>query len=233
MTHAAALSFMTRSYSPSMAYAFDARGSLCVPSAMREIVPCGTPVASLIADCVHPIEISAAIFSDVFMKPTIRTRIGIVNTLSHYSFTNNQGMEFREWLKAEMEAREIGPSDLARTSKVPQPTIFRILSGETKDPRTGTVKKLERALGTESPPLETPPTEHHELIEAWGYLLPGERQDLLKRIKAQAAHNREAANHFKPKVIRVTDMRKRQVNFDGSDRRHQEGISSSKDNDHG
>lgn len=131
MTHAASCSLMTRSYKRSIAYAFDARGSLCVPSAMREIVPCGTPVSSLIADCVQPIEISAAIFSDVFMRSTIRTRIEHVNTLSHYSFTNNRGMEFKDWLQAEMDARGLDPSKLARASKVPQPTIFRILSGET------------------------------------------------------------------------------------------------------
>lgn len=218
MDHAAACSLTTRSYSRSMAYAFDALGSLCVPSAMREIVPCGTPVASLIADCVHPIEINAAIFSDVFMKSTIRTRIELVNTLSHYSFTNNRGMEFKDWLQAEMDARGLDPSKLARTSKVPQPTIFRILSGETKDPRTGTVKKLERALGSVSPPLEAP-AEHQELVEAWDYLLPGEREALLSKIKQLAAHNREAADHFKPKVIRVVDRRKRQVHFDGQDRR--------------
>lgn len=220
MNHAASLSLQTRSNRRSIAYALDARGSLCSPLAMREMVPCGTPVSSLMADCVHPIPIRAASFSDVFMNSTIRTRIEIVNTHPHYSLTNNQGMEFREWLQAEMDAREIGPSDLARTSKVPQPTIFRILSGETKDPRTGTVKKLERALGSASPPLEAPPA-HQELVEAWDYLLPGEREELLSKIKQLAAHNREAADHFKPKVIRVAERRKRQIHFDGEDRRTQ------------
>jgi hypothetical protein len=131
-------------------------------------------------------------------------------------------MDFRDWLQAEMDAREIGPSALARKSKVPQPTIFRILSGETKDPRTGTVKKLERALGAVSPPLESPAVEHvehNELLEAWDWLLPGERQELLIRIKAEAAHNRAAADHFKPKVIKVVERRKRTVHFDGDDRR--------------
>lgn len=221
MIQAASLSFMTRSYRRSIAYALDARGSLCLPSAMREIVPCDTPVASLMADCVQPIEINAEIFSDVFMDNTIRTRIAHVNTLSHYSFTNNAGMDFKDWLEAEMGARGLDPSKLARMSKVPQPTIFRILSGETKDPRTGTVKKLERALGAESPPLEADQTENQELIEAWGGLLPRERQELLQHIKQLAAHNREAANHFKPKTVRVVDHRKRQVHFDGPDRRKQ------------
>lgn len=77
-----------------------------------------------------------------------------VNTLSHYRLTNNWGMEFKDWLQTELAARKMGPSDLARLSKVPQPTIFRILSGETKDPRTGTVKKIERALEARTPALE-------------------------------------------------------------------------------
>lgn len=189
---------------------------------MREIVPCGMPVSRLIADCVQPIPISLASFSEVFMRSTIRTRIGYVNTHSHYSFTNNSGMEFKEWLQVEMDARGLDPSKLARMAKVPQPTIFRILSGETKDPRTGTVKKLERALGAESPPLEAPPTEHQDLIESWGYLLPGERDILLSKIKQLAAHNKEAADHFKKKVVRVADRRKREIYFDGQNQRKKE-----------
>jgi transcriptional regulator with XRE-family HTH domain len=133
-------------------------------------------------------------------------------------------MDFRNWLQAEMDAREISPSALARKSKVPQPTIFRILSGETKDPRTGTVKKLEHALGAVSPPLDSPAVEHvehNELLAAWDWLLPGERQELLMRIKAAAAHNRAATDHFKPKVIKVIERRKRTVHFDWDDRRQQ------------
>lgn len=92
------------------------------------------------------------------MHANIRTCIAQVNTLSHYSLMNNPYMEFKEWLQAEMDKRQMTPSELARLSKVPQPTIFRILSGETQDPRTNTAKKLERALGVESPPLEPPVT---------------------------------------------------------------------------
>lgn len=77
--------------------------------------------------------------------------MSIVNTPLHSHEKNNDHMELKEWLKAEMGARGINPSELARTSKVPQPTIFRILSGETKDPRAGTLRKLERALGVRSP----------------------------------------------------------------------------------
>jgi hypothetical protein len=134
-------------------------------------------------------------------------------------------MDFKEWLKEEMRVREWNPSQLAGVSKVPQPTIFRILSGETKDPRQNTVKKLERALGSTSPPLAIEAPPHHDLIEAWEYLLPGQQREMLDRIKAYAQQNQEAAAQFRPKVVRVVDHRKRQVAFDGPDRR-----STEKDN---
>lgn len=227
MNQAASFSLTTLSNRRSMAYAFEARGSLCSPLAMREMVPCGTPVSSLIADCVQPIRINSEIFSDVFMSSTIRTRIGYVNTLSHYSFANNDLMEFRDWLQAEMDARGLDPSKLARMSKVPQPTIFRILSGETRDPRTGTVKKLEFALRARSPDIEPKPIPdtHRELLEAWDYLLPGEQQDILNRIRPMAARNKEAATRFQ-QVVRVADRRKRQVSFTGLDRRQNRGSSN-------
>lgn len=137
-------------------------------------------------------------------------------------------MDFKEWLKEEMRARGVNPSQLAGLAKVPQPTIFRILSGETKDPRQNTVKKLERALGSASPPLEIEaPAEHHrELVEAWEYLLPGQQQDMLDQIKRLAATNKESAERFRPKpaekpmkTYRATDLRQRQVDFEGPDRR--------------
>lgn len=64
-----------------------------------------------------------------------------------------------------------------------------------------------------------PPAEHNDLLASWGFLLPSEREALLADIKRKAAHNREAADHFKPKVVRVADRRKRQVHFDGEDQR--------------
>ena len=212
MNQAASFSLSTRSYRRSIAYAFDARGSRCPPLRMREIVPCGTPVSALIADCVHPILTKAPSFSDVFMLSTIRTRIEDVNTPAHYLLANNASMDFKDWLQAEMDARHIGPSDLARMSRVPQPTIFRILSGETKDPRTGTVKKIERALGVESPPLEAP-ARHHELIEAWELLTQEQRQQFLIQIKHQAETNREILEQLAPpEVVHTTvNVRERRL----------------------
>lgn len=203
MNQATALSLATRSNKRSIAYALDARGSLCSPVRMREMVPCGTPVSVLMADCVQPILTKAESFSEVFMPKTIRNRIGNVNTLSHYLLTNNGRMEFKDWLQAEMDARKIGPSELARLSKVPQPTIFRILSGETKDPRTGTVKRIERALGIQSPPLEAP-AQHHELIEAWELLTQNQRQEYLAKIKNQARENRSILEQLGPPTEHVS-----------------------------
>lgn len=212
VNQAASFSLSTRSYRRSIAYAFEARGSRWLPFRMREMVPCGTPVSALMADCVHPKPTSAQSFSDVFMPATIRTRIGRVNTLAHYLFANNGRMDFKEWLQSEMNTRKIGPSDLARMSRVPQPTIFRILSGETKDPRTGTVKKIERALGVESPPLEAP-AQHHELIEAWELLTQEQRQQFLQEIKHQTATNRAILEQLAPTdVVKTTvSVRKRML----------------------
>ena len=70
------------------------------------------------------------------------------------------------------------------------------------------------------------PLQNIELLDAWEHLLPREREALLADIKAKAAHNREAADHFKPKVIKVVDRRVRQVHFDGPDRRQQKENSN-------
>jgi len=52
-------------------------------------------------------------------------------------------MEFRNWLKEKMNEREINATALAEAIKENQPTIQRILSGETKNPRLKIIKKLE------------------------------------------------------------------------------------------
>lgn len=41
-----------------------------------------------------------------------------------------------------MDRADITENELARQTGVPQPTINRILSGESRDPRTGTLEKL-------------------------------------------------------------------------------------------
>lgn len=54
-------------------------------------------------------------------------------------------------LKLVMDAKAMNAYDLEKISGVHQPTIHRIVTGESKDPRSSTVKKLADALGlTES-----------------------------------------------------------------------------------
>lgn len=100
-------------------------------------------------------------------------------------------MEFKEWLELEMEAQSLSPSALARMAKVPQPTIFRILSGETADPRTTTVKKIERALKALSPPLELPATpltaDEKQTLEFSEYLPPDRLAALIEQVRVEAA----------------------------------------------
>lgn len=46
-----------------------------------------------------------------------------------------------------MRMRDINPTDLATKTGVPQPTIFRILTGESNDPRTTTLRPIAAYFG--------------------------------------------------------------------------------------
>lgn len=130
------------------------------------------------------------------MMQTIQARISKVNTLLYYTFPNNAKMEFREWLRVEMEKRDMGQSDLSRLCKVPQPTIHRILSGETPDPRGSTMAKIKRVLGEPPKPL-TEPDEPSEISTLWALLIPSERDELLGQIRRRAAHNKAVMSLMK------------------------------------
>jgi transcriptional regulator with XRE-family HTH domain len=56
-------------------------------------------------------------------------------------------MNLSERLREKMDAAGLSQYSLAATSKVPQPTIHRILTGESADPKTRTIKALADALG--------------------------------------------------------------------------------------
>lgn len=58
-------------------------------------------------------------------------------------------MEFKEWLVERMAKRELNSASLAEAIGENQPTIYRILSGETKNPRLHIVKKLESFFNEE------------------------------------------------------------------------------------
>lgn len=90
-----------------------------------------------------------------FMKHNIRQRIGSGNTLAllppSYTRAYDCRMEttYSEWLRKLMDERGVTQYRLSCLSGVPQPTIQRILSGESKNPKADTLSKLSRALKSE------------------------------------------------------------------------------------
>lgn len=69
------------------------------------------------------------------------------NTQSHYLMMHSSYMGLRETLQALMDERGENPNSLAPKTGVPQPTIFRILTGESKEPRRTNIEKLARFFG--------------------------------------------------------------------------------------
>lgn len=57
-------------------------------------------------------------------------------------------MHIADRIKALMRRHGLSDAELARQIAVPQATISRILSGETKDPRISTLKGIAQVLGT-------------------------------------------------------------------------------------
>lgn len=53
------------------------------------------------------------------------------------------GETLRRWMKE----RDLSEGALSRLSKVPQPTIHRILTGESKSPRRATLEPIARVFG--------------------------------------------------------------------------------------
>lgn len=64
-----------------------------------------------------------------------------------YTRTYSHWMAIKDTLKGLMDRTSINQNELAERTKVPQPTINRILSGESKDPRHSTVKPLADFFG--------------------------------------------------------------------------------------
>lgn len=66
----------------------------------------------------------------------------------NYLIAHSSGhMGLKENLKALMDKHGENPHSLATKSKVTQPTIFRILSGDSKEPRRSNVEKLAKFFG--------------------------------------------------------------------------------------
>lgn len=60
----------------------------------------------------------------------------------------NSATSIAERLRQLMEEQGVGENELARRSKVPQPTIHRILNGVSKSPRISNLEKIATSLGT-------------------------------------------------------------------------------------
>lgn len=61
--------------------------------------------------------------------------------------THNSSMEFRDWLQAQIAEIGIDPTALSRLEEgLNQPTIQRVLSGETPNPRLKTTEKIKAAV---------------------------------------------------------------------------------------
>ena len=64
------------------------------------------------------------------------------------SFAYDSGMGLSDRLQEKLDEKKMTAYSLAPLSKVPQPTIFRILKGVSQEPRRSTLTKLAKALGT-------------------------------------------------------------------------------------
>lgn len=93
--------------------------------------------------------------------PSYTQMYSSINAQTHYLFAHSsRTMGLRENLKALMEAAGENPHSLAGKTKVTQPTIFRILSGDSKDPRRSNIEKLAKFFGLKAEDLygrTTPP----------------------------------------------------------------------------
>lgn len=77
----------------------------------------------------------------------IRYRIIAGNTLRPPLIRRVEAMTIALRLRAKMNEKDLSENELGRRSGVPQPTIHRILNGDSSTPRKTTVEKLARALG--------------------------------------------------------------------------------------
>lgn len=77
----------------------------------------------------------------------IRYRIKTGNTLRPPLIRLGEAMTIAARLRAKMNEKALSENELGRRASVPQPTIHRILHGDSKTPRKATVEKLARSLG--------------------------------------------------------------------------------------
>lgn len=112
-----------------------------------------------------------------FMNHNIRQRICSSNTSAllprKYTPAYDCGMEttYSVWLRKLMAESGITQYKLSSLSGVPQPTIQRILSGESKNPKADTLGKLSRVL---QPNTSNSPALNIDLNFTEGPYIPGQ-----------------------------------------------------------
>lgn len=94
----------------------------------------GVPLSALVPDIEHAKE-------------------RLAEALSEQRLPYCQSMSLTRNLQTLMDSKGENANSLAAKSGVPQPTIFRILKGESKDPRRGNVLRLAKALGVSADDL--------------------------------------------------------------------------------
>lgn len=92
-------------------------------------------------------------------------------------------MDLADRIKALMASVGLNEADLARKSGVPQPTVHRILKGESRSPRYDSVRALSKALGVTpesllsgSQPVAIAPQAPIEYVDQVGQVLEWDDQ---------------------------------------------------------
>mgnify|MGYP000388441737 CR=1 FL=1 len=111
-------------------------------------------------------------------------------------------MDLVDKLRQKMSEQGLNSSTLAQKSGVPQPTIYRILNGESTDPRTTTVTKLAQALSMTELELRginkeglTP--EEVKGLSAWRTLSSGVTPEEIKVLSALRELSTEEQEHVR------------------------------------
>lgn len=87
---------------------------------------------------------------------------------------------------------DLSPTEIARRSGVPQPTVHRILSGQSEDPKVTIIRKIAACLGTTLAELEGNPTPIEDKLTVplidWDMLTDPRAQKLATLIPCPTNH---------------------------------------------
>lgn len=120
-------------------------------------------------------------------------------------------MKIGERIEAEMKRREWSEGELARRAGIPQPTVHRIIKGESKSPRQENIQAIAKAfgcsiewlwsgvgkapLGSQEADPSSAANKVRQMLEKHGRGLPAEaRQQILQAVEEAASPEQEAAS---------------------------------------